>query len=355
MDYPSRHAPVTDRPATKSREENAVKRLLVALAIAGLAGTAPAAEPDLLAKARAEGKASFYANITAVEPIMKAFGADTGVKGEYTRISTTKFVATAVTEFQAGRFMADVVQGPLPVLELLKEKGMLASYRSPAAAKYPEWTRKDDRIQLFGIEYIAIIYNKEAVKAADVPKRYEDLTDPKWKDKIVMPNPANHATTICWLVGLREHVFKSDPEWRKFLAGLAANRPMFVASLGPTPAPIESGEKPIGISMPKYIVTKAPAPLDWARVGQPMLGTPRAIAVTSKAPHPSAARAFMDYWLSDKAMGMLAKDVGEYVLAPGVHPPIAGIDQAKVVAIRDLPDDEIQKWGAEFKKIFAAK
>ncbi|MBI3045197.1 MAG: extracellular solute-binding protein [Betaproteobacteria bacterium] len=332
-----------------------MKRLLVAFVVLFASAAAHAADQDLLKRAKSEGKASFYANITAVEPIIKAFSTDTGVKAEYTRISTTKFVATAITEFEAGKFMADVVQGPLPVLELLKGKGMLASYRSPAAAGYPAWTRKDDRIQLFGIEYIAVIYNKEIVKSADAPKRYEDLADPKWRDKIVMPNPTNHATTIGWLVGLREHVFKSEAAWRKFLAGLAANRPMFVASLGPTPAPIESGEKPIGISMPKYIVTKAPAPLDWARVSQPMLGTPRAIGVASKAPHPNAARLFVDYWLSKKSMEMLAKDVGEYVLAPGVHPPIDGISKAKVIAIRELPDEEIQKWGAEFKKIFAVK
>ena len=332
-----------------------MKKLFVALVVLFAASAAYAADSDLISKAKAEGRASFYANITAIKPIMSAFTADTGIRGEYTRISTSKFIATVVTEFEAGKLMADVVQGPLPVLELLKDKGVLAAYRSPAAAGYPEWTRKDDHIQLFGIEYVALIYNKELVKAADAPKRYEDLTLPKWKDKIVMANPANHATTIAWLIGLKENVFKSEAEWMKFVKGLAANRPMFVASFGPTPAPIESGEKLIGISMPKYIVTKAPAPLDWARVSQPMLGSPRAIAVTSKAPHPNAARAFVDYWLSKKSMAMLATKVGEYVLAPGVYPPIDGIDKAKVIAIRDLSDEEIQKWGAEFKKIFDIK
>lgn len=330
-----------------------MKKTLVVACIALLtAAHAQAADQALLNKAKAEGKAAFYANITAVEPIMKAFAADTGVKAEYTRISTARFVATAFTEFEAGKFMADVVQAPLPILDLLKGKGILARYRSPAAAGYAEWTKKDDSIQLFGIEYMALIYNKELVKKADVPQRYQDLTHPKWKDKIVMPNPANHATTIGWLLGLKEHVFKSETEWMKFVKGLAANRPMFVASLGPTPAPIESGEKSIGISMPKYIVTKAPAPLDWARVSQPMLGTPRAIAITSKAPHPNAARLFVDYWLSQKAMEILAKDVGEYVLAPGVFPPIDGINKAKVIAIRELSDEETNKWGSEFKKIF---
>jgi iron(III) transport system substrate-binding protein len=329
-----------------------MKKIFIACVILFAAAHAQAADQVLLDKAKGEGKASFYANITAVEPIMKAFAADTGVKAEYTRISTAKFVATAITEFEAGKFMADVVQAPLPILELLKEKGILARYRSPAAAGYPQWTKKDDYIQLFGVEYIALIYNKELAKKADVPRRYEDLADPKWKDKIVMPNPANHATTIGWLIGLKEQVFKSEAEWMKFVKGLAANRPMFVASLGPTPAPIASGEKPIGISMPKYIITNAPAPLDWARVSQPMLGTPRAIAVASKAPHPNAARLFVDYWLSQKAMGMLARDVGEYVLAPGVFPPIDGIDKAKVIAIRELSDEETNKWGSEFKKIF---
>ncbi len=34
--------------------------------------------------------------------------------------------------------------------------------------------------------------------------------------------------------------------------------------------------------------------------------------------------------------------------------PIPGIDKAKVIPIRELSDEEIKKWGAEFKKIFAA-
>ncbi|HBD10164.1 MAG TPA: ABC transporter substrate-binding protein, partial [Syntrophobacteraceae bacterium] len=107
----------------------------------------------------------------------------------------------------------------------------------------------------------------------------------------------------------------------------------------------------LAISMPKYIITKAPAPLDWARVDT-LLGTPRAIAVCAKAPHPEAARVFMDYWLSKDAMKLMTDKVGEYVLAPGVFPPIDGISTAKVLPIRELSDEEIRKWGDEFKKIF---
>jgi iron(III) transport system substrate-binding protein len=320
------------------------KRIVLVVLILFIApcvfATGPAGGQALVEKAKAEGKVTFYANITAVEPIMEAFEKKFGVKAEYTRLSTTKFVATVLTEHAAGKLVADVLQAPMPVLELLKEKGVLASYTSPEAAGYPKWANKD------------LIYNKELVKPADVPKKYEDLTDPKWKGKIVMADPSSHPTTISWLIGLKENVIKSDAEWMKFLRGLAANKPMFVASFGPTPAPIESGEKLIGISMPKYIITKAPAPLDWAKVSQPMMGTPRGMAITVGAPHPNGARLFVDYWLSKDAMKIMAEKVGEYVLAPGIYPPIAGMDKAKVIPIRELSDDEIKQWGGEFKKIF---
>jgi iron(III) transport system substrate-binding protein len=317
-----------------------------------LVSSAFAADSDLVQKAKAEGQVSFYANMTAIQPIMDMFNAQTGLKGKYTRISTSKFLPTVLTEFQAGKLMADVLQAPLPVMQMLKAKGVLAPYTSPSAADYPAWTREDDQIQAFGIEYVGLIYNTELVQPADVPKRYEDLTDSKWKNKIVMANPAAHATTISWLVGLKENVFKSEAQWMQFLKGLAANRPMLVTSFGPTPAPVESGEKYIAISMPKYIITKAPAPLDWARVEQPLMGTPRGIAIASSAKNPNAAKLFMDFWLTQEAMAKLSAEVGEYVLAPGVFPPIDGMDKAKVIPIRTLSDEEISSYGAMFKKIF---
>ena len=329
-----------------------MRRLLIIMLAMFLVPSAFAADSDLVQKAKAEGQVSFYANMTAIQPIMDVFNAQTGLKGKYTRISTSKFLATVLTEYQAGKLMADVLQAPLPVMQMLKTKGVLAPYSSPSAADYPAWTREDDHIQTFGIEYVGLIYNKELVKPADAPTRYEDLTDPKWKNKIVMANPAAHATTISWLVGLKENIFKSEAQWIQFLEGLAANKPMLVKSFGPTPAPVESGEKHIAISMPKYIITKAPAPLDWSRLEQPLMGTPRGMAISSTAKNPNAAKLFMDFWLTQKAMTKLSTEVGEYVLTPGVYPPIDGMNKAKVIPIRTLTDKEISNYGAMFKKIF---
>jgi iron(III) transport system substrate-binding protein len=329
------------------KKESMMKKVLLVLSLVSLmwCGVAAAATDNI----------NFYANMTAIEPLIEAYNVGHEGTAVYTRMSTSKYLATVLTEFSVGRLQADVLQGPLPIINMLKEKGVLAPYRSPAAAGYPDWATADDSVIQFGIEYVGLIYNKELVKPEDVPTRYEDLADPKWLDRIVMPDPASHATTISWLVGLKENgIFADEDSWMAFLKGVAANKPMFVASFGPTPAPIESGQKLIGISMPKYIVTKAPAPLDWARVDT-LLGSPRAIAVAAGASNPAGARAFVDYWLSRDAMQLLADKVGEYVLTPGVYPPIDGISEVRVLPIRELTDPEIRHWGSEFQKIFYGK
>jgi iron(III) transport system substrate-binding protein len=54
-----------------------MKKIFITCLVLFAAVHAQAAEQALLDKAKAEGKAAFYANITAVEPIMKAFADDT--------------------------------------------------------------------------------------------------------------------------------------------------------------------------------------------------------------------------------------------------------------------------------------
>ena len=300
-----------------------------------------------------EGRVTIYTNVTGIDPLMDDLRAKTGIVGEFTRISTTQFLTTVFSEFEAGNLKADIIQAPIPVMERLRGNGLLATYTSPAAKSYPSWAKRESEgIYMYGIEYVSILYNREFIGPDDVPKRYQDLADPKWKDMIVMPDPSIHPTTISWLVGLREHIFNNNEQrWRAYLSGLSANTPLFVSSFSDTPEVIENGERPLGISVPKYIVTNAPAPLDWARV-EPVMGSPRAMAISAKAPHPTAARLFVDYWLSAQAGKILAEQVGEYVLSPGIFPPIDGMDKARVIPIEELPDEDIARWGAEFQLIF---
>src|SRR5690606_7766806 len=133
----------------------------------GLVNLAWAAGVSDLAKS--QGKAVFYANITAVEHIMAAFEQATGLKGEYTEAFSSKFIPTILTEFQAGKLQADVLQSPQPMLDLLKQQGVLAPYASPAAQGYPDWATQDDSITLFGIEYVSYLFNTDHLKPSEAP------------------------------------------------------------------------------------------------------------------------------------------------------------------------------------------
>ena len=143
--------------------QRALGFLLIMLLVLGSVFAAGSKEAAAPASTALEDKVSMYASITSIEPIIEAFTADTGVAAENTRLSTARFVSTVLTEFEAGKLAADVLQGPLPVLEILKEQGVIADYVSPMGETYPEWARRDG-IYLFGIEYVALIYNTELVE-----------------------------------------------------------------------------------------------------------------------------------------------------------------------------------------------
>ncbi len=116
-----------------------MKKLAILLLILLMAPCAYA-DQALVKKAKEEGKAAFYANITAIQPIMEQFTKDKGVKGEYTRISTSKFLATVLTEHQAGKLMADVLQSPLPIMNACHRNESLVNstfWKSPAVSSSP--------------------------------------------------------------------------------------------------------------------------------------------------------------------------------------------------------------------------
>ena len=57
-----------------------MRKLISATAdVLAFASAAHSQDKSLLDRARSEGRVAYYANITAIEPIMKAFAADTGV------------------------------------------------------------------------------------------------------------------------------------------------------------------------------------------------------------------------------------------------------------------------------------
>ncbi|WP_268875419.1 ABC transporter substrate-binding protein [Corynebacterium urinipleomorphum] len=88
-----------------------------------------------------------------------------------------------------------------------------------------------------------IAYNTEVIDQADAPASWVDLTDEKFMDKIVMPDPAaSGAAAFNATVWMNDE--KLGETW---VTDLGKNHPMIAASNGPTSREIAGGGHPVGV------------------------------------------------------------------------------------------------------------
>ncbi len=324
-----------------------------AVAVFFLAATvAHAQNAKLIESAKKEGKAIAYGSLESdtMDAIMDGFRKKTGLDVEYWRASSTKVMDRALSEFRAGKPLADVIVTNDNPLRLMMEQGFFQKYESPTASAFP----KDAVDPFLGPRYrnviIGVVYNTSALKAADAPKSLEDLTKPQYKGKIVMPDPTQHTTTTQWVASLPKMMGKENAD--KFIRDLAAMKPILVESLLPAAERVATGETPIAITYVKYayIYGKKGAPLDYVRLPK-MMGDGHYIGLGAKAPHVNSGKAFIDYFLGSESMNTMAK-LGEFVNRKGVHPPLPGADKIGFVEMLDLSEKEFAEKKKEYQQIF---
>ena len=91
--------------------------------------------------------------------------------------------------------------GDVAVLESAKEN--FQTYRSPEAKALPAgYVEKEARWTASNVHVMIIMVNKSLVKAAEMPKTWKDLLDPKWKGKIVMTNPEKSGSAYAQVYGI---------------------------------------------------------------------------------------------------------------------------------------------------------
>jgi iron(III) transport system substrate-binding protein len=102
-----------------------------------------------------------------------------------------------------------------------------------------------------------------------------------------------------------------------------------------------------------YLWSRKGAPMDYVK-GLPIyLGDGNYIGLTTKAPHPNAARLYVDYFLGQESSEIMA-NVGEFVNRRRVYPPIDGAEQVagKFVQVITMTVDEYAKKKEEYRQIF---
>jgi iron(III) transport system substrate-binding protein len=283
--------------------ENLVLRILVSF-LSLICAQAYAAEGDnqhqrLIERARKEGKMVFY---TSVETEF-ARALTSGFEAKYPFIKTDIFRSTHEkvlsrmnVERKTGTYTADTVSvGEFETYHLQK-MGFTAAYKSPSAAAYPEgfkdpdgyWTDLYDNL-------IVTAYNTTRVKRDEIPKRYEDLLHPRWKGRMVLDqNEDRWFANMLYLMGE-----KKGMEFMQVLAkqdvSIRGGRSMVTQLLG-------AGEYDLQIVAywyRPYLMKKQGAPVDWVAM-EPAIVATHPISVVNRAPHPNAARLFIDFVLSEE-------------------------------------------------------
>jgi iron(III) transport system substrate-binding protein len=224
-------------------------------------------------------------------------------------------------------------------MPILKERKELAEYTpANADALLPAFKALSDP----GFSYITnaaryfLIYNKDRVKPEDAPRAWTDLLDPKWKGRVATGHPAFSGCTGTWALGV-----KKVHGWA-FFEQLALNDPRIGRSAVDPMTLITAGECLVGVGSANNAYASAdrgnPIGIVHPSDGLVLCVTPSAIP--AHAPHPSAARLFMEWLLSPAYASMITKDGSEPILQ-GIspHPGMPPLADQKVIP---LTVDEIR-------------
>ena len=179
----------------------------VAALIIFIQTTGAFAQPANVEAAKKEGKIVVYGSVVpqAMEGLHQAFKKKYGIDVEYWRGSSTQVSERALTEWRAGKPGFDIAEGNRGVQLIMKNEGLFQKFIPPASEKFPaQYKEKDGLITPWRVLPISILYNTELVKAADLPKTFDDLLNPKWSGKISIPDPTRHTTTAQFLWNLRK-------------------------------------------------------------------------------------------------------------------------------------------------------
>jgi iron(III) transport system substrate-binding protein len=299
------------------------------------------------------GKVVVYGSIEndTMDLIAAALKKKTGLEVDYWRDAANKVTDRVASESRAGKPLFDVVLTTKSTMQIIYKEGFLANYDSPSAQAFPKEAVDPNLGPTYRNTIIGIVYNAGIIKPSDAPKSLEDLVKPQYKGKVVVPDASQHTTTAQWLASLHK-VMGSREKADKFIRDLAATKPLLVSSLTPAGERITTGETPIGIAFLKNVVFygKKGVPLDYVRLGK-FMGDGQSITLGAKAPHPNAGKVFIDFFLGEEGLRLMA-GIGEFVARKGIYPPLPDADKIEMVEMDEMDKKAFAEKMQEYRKIF---
>jgi iron(III) transport system substrate-binding protein len=328
-------------------------RVLAVLTVLLATVSGASAQDPRLEAAKKEGKVVWYTSLAlpSAEKVAKLFEmAYPGIKVEVHRTGSERILSRVMQELQANIKNVDVVHtSDAGHFVLLKGKNLLLKHTPAGVDGFPAGFKDKDGYY-FGLRATvnAIAYNTKAVSAAEAPKTWKDLLDPRWKGKMVTAHPGYSGVIATHVLAL-----VNQYGWDYFKQ-LAQNRLMLVQSAVDPSGVVASGERAVAVNGGEYTFYQTkkkgnPIEIVYPKEGVPLVVSPTAIM--SFAPHPNAAKLFTDFTFSREVQQVMADSEGLYTGHPEVKYPA---DKPKLSELKLLSVDpeELEKRSEEIKKRF---
>jgi iron(III) transport system substrate-binding protein len=291
----------------------------------GVALPARAAEPAVIEGAKREAKLVIYTGVerAAAQVVINAFAKKYPfVAAETVRASSSKLATRLDAEIEANRVQGDVIEFSLLYLTTaLQRRGEILRYDSPEYTQYPADYAAPGYWAASGLSNIIILLNTRKVDEANVPQSWWDLAKPYWKDKLTIDNLEVSGTGYNWLVAI---VNTESLGW-KFIEALGKNRPGLERGHAGMAQKVAAGEYAGAAEMSDFHLKNlrdaaASVPLRgvWPQEGVP--SEPWTAAILKRAPHPNAARLFLDFLLSREGQALYVATMGWTSARPDVSP-----------------------------------
>ena len=282
----------------------------------GAEGEAP--PRALIEGAKKEGKMVFYTSVETefARTLTSAFEIKYPfIKTDIFRSTHERIFSRLNMERKTGTFAADVLSvGEFETFHM-KKRGLLAPYKSPQAAVYPEGFKDSDGYWTdFYDNLIVTAYNTTRVKRDELPKSYEDLLHPRWRRRMVLDKNEDR-----WFANMLD--LMGEKKGMEFMQALAKQEVAIRSGRSLITQLLAAGEFDLQIVAYWYrphLMKKQGAPVDWVGM-EPALVALHPISVIDRAPNPNAAKLFIDYVLSEEGQRLFASR-GREPARPGIRP-----------------------------------
>jgi iron(III) transport system substrate-binding protein len=280
--------------------------LLAACTAAGSPVPAAAQTADwnrTLAAAKAEGSASvlvtevpgwietqqnLFKSQTGLTMNLLARGANAVLQTRLTAEVEAKAVLTDVYEDVSRQFFNDKADWFVD----LSKAGLPNWDKYPAAGKFKNLCA-DVKWSISGVTY-----NTNIVTPDLVPKTWQDLVHPRWKDKVVLSDPSPGGYYMQWALMMRE---KFGPQ---YLEAVAALNPTLMTSSVGAAQQVASGAKALSFlsQVDSGSDVKAQGgPVNFQIIANPYLGAKACVGIPKAAPHPNAAKVLLNFLMSPES------------------------------------------------------